>query len=132
MSAGSWNPLGKTHMSLPATTGLSQFRGVIVNASGKAAYPAASGDPIVGVVSGGGTTGSTKSSWAVDVYTVGMVATCEAAGSTLAAGAAVQFDTSGRATALTAGGYRAGVILYGSSGSTDRRVSVLLDMYGTT
>ena len=115
-------------ITVPATTGLAAFRFVKIDSAGKAAYPAAGIAPIgVSLVS---TTGSTRDV-AIPVQIVG-VAKVSAPGSTVAKGDIVSASSVGRARALSAGDYAVGYVVDGSSGSTGRILSVLLQNIGTT
>lgn len=117
-------------VSIDATTGLKQRRFVTMStSSGKLVYPA-NGADIVGVTFGDSSTSSTNDiPLPVQLYGVAMV---EAAGSTQAAGARIAASSVGRAVAWTTGKICVGRMLYGSSGTTGRIVSVLLNQYGNS
>ena len=109
-------------VSLPATTGLGQYRFVKMNSTGKLAYPGA-GAAVTGVTFAGNTTNST-STGSLSVQIAG-VALVEAAASTLAAGGFVTADANGRAVGVTTG-HVIGQIVEGSSGAVSRILSILL------
>lgn len=118
-------------LSMPATTGLSAMRGVTVNSAGKAAYPAAKGDPIIGII----TAVEESTAAANPVVTIGRVGDVnflEAQASTMSVGDAFCIDTSGRAATVAAGNYTCGYIVEGSSGAVGRQLSALVVPVGTT
>lgn len=108
--------------TIPGTTGISQYRGVIVNSAGRTVYPSAIGQSApIGVTQNA----STATDAAVTVALPGSITKLEFAGSTLSAGDRFSFNTAGRGCAST-GFSAAGWILSGSSGSTGRILTVLL------
>ena len=116
--------------TLPATTGLTKYRFVTMNTSGKLAYPSL-GAAVVGVINSHGTTASTEDPQYVTVVDRGIVKV-EAGASTQSAGDLVAASSIGRAVASTAGSYVVGRIVAGSSGGAGRIVSVQLLPIGTT
>lgn len=119
--------IGAPPVSIDATTGLKSRRFVTLStASGKLVYPA-NGADIVGVTFADSSTASTRDI-RIGVQYSG-VAEVEAAGSTQSAGARVAASSVGRVVAWTTGKICVGRILYGSSGSTGRIVSVLLNQW---
>lgn len=116
--------------TLPASTGLSQFRFVTVNTSGNLAYPAA-GAPVIGVLVSSGTTGSTDDRQVGTVQSIG-VAKVTAIASTLAVGDTVAASSIGRAVPSSATDYTVGIVVDGSSGGVGRVMSVALIPIGTT
>ena len=115
--------------TLPASTGLKQFR--FVSMSGTSlAYPA-KGAAVVGVTYSGGTTGSTRDPQYLTVVDRGIVKV-EALTSTLAAGDLCSASSVGYAIPSTAGAYAVGRVVAGSSGGTGRVLSVQLLAVGTT
>lgn len=120
--------IGAGPFSVPATTGIKSKRFVALNStSGKLRYPA-NGALAIGVTFADSSTGSTNDvSLAVQAYGVAEV---EAAGSTLAAGALIAASSVGRAIIWSTGKMGLGQMVYGSSGSTGRIVSVLLKPFG--
>lgn len=120
--------IGAGPFSVPATTGIKSKRFVTLNStSGKLRYPA-NGATAIGVTFADSSTGSTYDvSLAVQAYGIAEV---EAAGSTLAAGALVAASSVGRAVVWSTGKMGVGQIIYGTSGSTGRIVSVLLKNFG--
>lgn len=121
---------GMTPFSVDATTGLLQYQAVAIGANG--AVAPTDGAAIGGVIRSSGTTASTSTGGVVALYVNGMVAKVLAAGSTMAVGDQCSVSTAGRVTALAAGDYAIGHVVGGSSGSTDRVLSVLLAPIGTT
>ena len=120
-------------VSLPASTGLRQYRLVTVGASG-VQYPSGStlGQPIVGVIVSEGTTGSTSDSQTVAVQVAG-VAKVEMAASTLATGGWISASSVGQGQPSTnAGDALVGKIVDGSSGAANRIVSVFLCNLGSS
>lgn len=117
-------------ITVPATTGLVQYRFVSLNTSGYAAKPT-DGAAILGVVHSGGTTGSTVEPQYITVQTRG-VAKVEADASTVSAGDQVAASTLGRVTPLGSGDYSVGFVVGGSSGGAGRILSVYLAPIGTT
>lgn len=113
--------------TVTATTGLKRRRFVTVNSAGKLAYPV-NGATVAGVLFADSSTGSTEEEGrAVQAYGIAEV---EATGSTLAAGALVKSSSVGLVTAWTTGSIGVGQIVYGTSGTTGRVVSVLLKSFG--
>lgn len=114
-------------ISLEASTDLSayQFHFVTTDANGQAALPA-NGASVLGVLQNKPTAGEAAS------IVIDGVSKVIAAGSTVSAGDLVQASSVGRAIALGAGGYAVGRVLYGSSGSTGRVLTVALQPIGTT
>jgi hypothetical protein len=114
--------------TLPASTGLigKQFRFVVVNGSGQAELPAV-GVAVAGVL-------QNTPEVANDACTVlgAGISIVEAAGSTVAVGDLVSASSIGRAKAVGAGEYAVGRVVFGSSGSTGRYLSVRLESIGTT
>ena len=115
-------------ITLPASADLSakQFTFVTVNASGQVASPA-DGASVIGVLQNKPTAAGQGAS-----VMINGVSKVKAAGSTLAAGDLCATSTSGRATTVGAGEYSIGRIIAGSSGSTDRILTVNLEPIGTT
>lgn len=125
--------MGMNPWTATASTGLRQYRFVIVNGSGNAAYPTSTaGVAVDGVIRGYGTTGSTSDSQVVSVYPMGSIAMVEAAASTMAAGDLVQASSVGQAEPLTAGAYCVGRVVAGSSGAANRVLSIRIENIGTT
>lgn len=115
--------------TLPASTGLKQFRFVTLSGA-NLAYPAKGAD-VVGVTYSGGSTGSTTAPQYLTVVDRGIVKV-EALSSTLAAGDLCSASSVGYAIPSTAGAYAVGRVVSGSSGGTGRVVSVQLRAVGTT
>lgn len=115
-------------ITVPASTDLSasQYRFVTVNGSGQAALPA-NGASIAGVLQNKPTVGGQAAT-----IMINGVSKVKAAGSTVAAGDIVSASSVGFAVALSAGDYAVGRVLAGSSGSTGRVLTVLLQNIGTT
>lgn len=103
-----------------------QFTFVSVNGSGQAVSPT-DGAAVIGVLQNKPTAVGQGAS-----IMINGVSKIKAAGSTLASGDLCATSTSGRATAVGAGEYTIGRIVFGSSGSTDRVLSVNLEPIGTT
>lgn len=115
-------------VTLEASTDLSarQFHAVVVNSAGMAALPGAAGLPIYGVLQNKpieGEAGTVMNSGITKMF---------AAGSTLAVGDLVAASSIGRAIVPGAGAYAIGRVVFGSSGSTGRILSVALMPIGTT
>lgn len=117
-------------ITVPATTGLTQFRLVALDSAGKAAYPSA-GTAVDGSIVGAGTTGSTVDPQYITIATRGVVKV-SALASTVSAGDTVTATSVGHVSATTAGDYVIGRVVSGTSGSTGRILSVLLSPIGTT
>ena len=112
-----------------ASTGIRQFRGVVIGASG-ITLPTA-GQPITGVLISSGTTGSTDATGKVGTIQIAGVAKMEAEASTaVKAGALVVASSVGHASTGT--GSRIGRVVSGSSGAVNRIVSVHLQPLGST
>lgn len=94
-------------ITLVAGALLPAFTGVVVNASGQAAVPAA-GALVVGVVQNGGTAGVVSGAAATIRYDG---ETKMIAGGTIAAGAQVTVNATGQAVAATTGNYVLGIAL---------------------
>ena len=107
---------------LPAGVDLSAglFKFVSVNSSGQAILPAASGNPVYGVVSENAPSSSTGVPVTVDVIGIARVV----AGATVATGARVMANTSGAAITATTGLNVAGIARKG--GSSGEIIEVLL------
>ena len=122
--------------SLPASTGLRQYRFVHVNStSGRLRYPSHStvGQPILGVIESEGTTGSTRDVNVTVTSARGAIVKVEAEASTLSAGNYCSASTVGRAqTSTNAGDYICGYIVAGSSGAANRILTVALVDIGST
>lgn len=121
-------------LTLPAATGLAQFRMVKLNTSGYCAYPNAStvGEAIIGVITSEGTTGSTVEPQYVTVQVSG-VAKVSAPASTVAKGDLITASTLGQVqSSSNAGDYAVGWVVDGSSGGAGRILSVLLLPVGST
>lgn len=119
--------IGAGPFSVPATTGIKSKRFVTLDSAGKLVYPAV-GMPVTGVTFADSSTGSTRDvSLAVQAYGIAEV---EAAGSTLAAGALIAASSVGRAVIWSTGRISVGQMIYGTSGTTGRIVSVLLKTFG--
>lgn len=112
-------------VTLEASTTLTQYTFVTVDANGKAARPA-DGGTIFGVLQNKPTAGQAAS---VMINGLSKVL-CGA--STLSAGDLVSTTTGGRAVAVAATEYAVGRIVFGSSGSTDRVITVAIEPIGTT
>jgi hypothetical protein len=120
-------------ITLPfGSTGIRQYRFVTLNASGQITYPSTAGPSVLGVLISSGTTGSTDSSNKYGVVQMYGVAKVEAPGSTVSAGDLVAASSVGYAVALASGDYCVGRAVTGSSGSTNRLLSVALLPIGTT
>lgn len=119
---------GDPVITFPASTGVLdlQFRFVTINGSGEAALPAA-GASVVGVMQ----TKPVAAGDAVSVMVSG-ISKVEAAGSTVGTGDTIAASSIGRVAALSGGAYAVGRVVQGSSGSTGRLLSVLLQPVGTT
>lgn len=117
-------------ITIPASTGLTQHRFVIVNTSGNLAYPAA-GAPVDGVLVSSGTTASTSDRQVGSVQVRG-VAKVSAPASTVAVGDLVTASSVGQAVPSSAGDYVVGRVVAGSSGGAGRILSVLIMPIGTT
>lgn len=115
-------------VTLPASTGVlnTQYRFVVVNSAGNAAFPAV-GTAIFGVL-------QNKPTVSGDACTIMVsgISKVEAPGSTVAMGDTVSASSVGRAIALGAGHYAVGQVISGSSGSTGRYLTVNLSPIGTT
>ncbi len=107
--------------TLPASGALSQYRGVTVDANGRAASPSAGTPVLVGVTQNA----STAIDSAVTIALPGSITKLEFAGSTMSVGERFTINTAGRGQAST-GAAVAGIILAGSSGTTGRINTVLL------
>jgi len=120
---------GRT-ITLPASTDLSaaQFHFVGVGSDGRAALSIVStGDgDVLGVLQNKPTEDQAAS------IMIDGVTKVIAAGSTLSAGDLVGNTTAGRAGVRTAGDMIRGTVLYGSSGSTGRVLTVALQNIGST
>jgi len=114
------------------STGLRQYRAVTMSGT-KVGYPAV-GAPIVGVLVDQGTTGVSAANAARRRVAVcmGGIAKIEAAGSTLAAGDLWAASSVGHARAVGSGHYACGYVIAGSSGSTNRILTVSIQPIGTT
>lgn len=122
-------------LSLPASTGLRQYRFVSINTSGNVAYPNGStvGQPVLGVIESEGTTGSTRDVSVAVGSIRGQVYKVEAEASTLAAGDWCSASSVGRVqTCTNAGDSIVGKIVGGSSGAANRLLSVMLLDVGST
>jgi len=124
-------------ISLPATTGLRQYRFVTMSStgSGRVKYPNGStvGQYVLGAIEGEGTTGSTRDVSVAIESRRGHVVKIEAEASTLSAGNYCSASTVGRAQPATnAGDYICGFIVSGSSGGANRVLSVMLLDIGST
>ena len=118
-------------ISLPCSTGVRPYRAVKMGASALA-YPA-NGGAIDGIVLPPGTTGSTESPQTVSICgQAGAVVKMEALSSTLSIGDMVIATSVGLAGAVAAGKNGIGRIVDGSSGGTNRIVSVLLQPWGSS
>lgn len=117
-------------VTVPASTGISQFRFVTVNTSGNLAYPAA-GAAALGVLVSSGTTGSTDDTQVGTVQMHG-VASVKATASTLSRGDTVAASSVGFAVPTSAGDYTVGVVVDGTSGGAGRLLTVALLPIGTT
>jgi hypothetical protein len=115
-------------ITLPASTDLSgaQYRFVTAGTDGRAALPA-NGASVLGVLQNKPTEDQAASIMVSGVSKV----ECTVA-STVATGDLVQSSSIGGAIALAAGGYAVGRVLDGSSGSTGRIFTVMLQPIGTT
>lgn len=115
------------------STGLRQFRAVTMTGSEKVGYPAV-GNPIIGILVDQGTTGVAAAAAARRRVSVcmGGIAKIEAPGSTLAAGDQWSASSVGHARAVAAGHYVCGYVIAGSSGSTNRILTVSIQPIGTT
>lgn len=113
--------------TLEASTDLSafQYRFVTVDTDGNAAL-AGDGAPVIGVLQNKPTEGQ-----AASIHGTG-ISKVKAAGSTVAKGDLVASSSVGYAVALGAGDYAVGRVIEGSSGSTGRVLTVLLQSIGTT
>lgn len=114
-------------VTLEASTDLSarQFHAVVINSAGMAALPAV-GVPIYGVLQNKPIEGE------AGTVMVSGITKMFAAGSTLAVGDLVAASSRGRAIPAGAGNYAIGQVVFGSSGSTGRILSVALLPIGTT
>jgi hypothetical protein len=110
-------------ITLPATTGLSQFTFVTVNSAGKIAKPAL-GARVLGVLVSSGTNG-TAANPVGTVQIVG-IAKVAAQGSTNLKGKTISASSNGYAKATTGSAYVIGFGVDGSSGTTGRIISVSL------
>ena len=115
---------------IAASTGIPQYRFVAITSTGGAGYPAA-GAPVAGV-SYDGSTASTRAGQVITVMPPGGVWKVACSASTLAVGDAVAASSVGYAVPTSAGDYRVGTVVAGSSGAANRIVSVLVDNIGTT
>ena len=119
------------------STGLRQYRAVTLTATGTIGYPAV-GDPIIGILVDQGTTGvsATNAARLRRNVCMGGIAKIEAAGgtpgSTLSAGDTWTPSSRGAAIKVGAGNYVAGYVISGSSGSTNRILTVSIQPIGTT
>lgn len=113
-------------ITLEASTGLSdkQFRFVVATA-GKATL-AGNGVPVLGVLQNKPAAGEGAT------VMINGVSKVVAHGSTLAAGDLIASSSVGMVAAAAAGEYTVGRILFGSSGSTGRILTVNLEPIGTT
>lgn len=114
-------------ITLEASTDLSsyQYRFVVSNGDGTCNL-AGDGAAVTGVLQNKPTAGQAAS------VVVDGVSKVKAAGSTVAAGDLVASSTVGLAVAVAAGDYTVGRVLAGSSGSTGRVLTVLLQHLGST
>lgn len=115
---------------IASSTGIPQYRFVTITSTGGAGYPAL-GAPVAGVAYTG-STASTADSQVITVMPPGGVWKVACTASTLAVGDAVAASSVGYAVPTSAGAYRVGTVLAGSSGGANRIVSVLVDNIGTT
>jgi hypothetical protein len=100
------------------------YKGVVINSSGHVVVPDTTGNILAaGVLYGRTGTTSGAGSEVVPVATAGVVKVRMAA-STLSAGDVIGFSTAGLGIAPTTDAYVFGEIVYGSSGTTGRVVSV--------
>lgn len=116
-------------ITLEASTDLSsnQYHFVKVDTSGKAALAITStAQEVLGVLQNKPSSGQAAS------VMIDGVSKVVAAGSTMAAGDLVTNSTAGRATPHTAGDMIIGTVIYGSSGSTGRILTVALQDIGST
>jgi hypothetical protein len=115
------------------STGLRQYRAVTMSAAQKVGYPTVGGT-IIGILVDQGTTGvsATNAARRRVAVCMGGVAKIEAAGSTLAAGDLWSASSVGHARAVAAGHYACGYVISGSSGSTNRILTVSIQPIGTT
>lgn len=111
------------------STGLKPRRFVTINASGFAQYPA-SGAAVAGVTLTG-STGSTKANQAMSILSYG-IARVDAAGGALKQGSLCQATSVGRASTAKSAGNLVGMVVAGSTGSTGRVMSVLLQPWGVS
>lgn len=114
-------------ITLAASTDMSgyQYRFVTVGSDGRAAL-AGNGLTVAGVLQNKPTEDQAAT------IMINGVSKVKAAGSTVAAGDLISASSVGLAAALGAGDYAVGRVLLGSSGSTGRVFSVLLQNIGTT
>jgi len=118
-------------ISFPAnSTGLKAKRFCVVNGSGKVAYPAL-GVPVDGVMITS-STGSTADNQPIAMQFMGVARVQAQAASTLSVGDLIAASSEGRIVVPGAGGNTVGRIVEGSSGSSNRILSVLLMPIGTT
>ena len=122
-----WEVTGPT-MTIAQTTGLRRGRFVTVNTAGKLVYPAA-GASVVGVLISEGTTNSTVAPKRGGTVQIQGVAKVEAVGGTLARGAVVSASSQGKAKAQSGRG--TGFCVAGTSGSTNRMLSILIHVNAT-
>lgn len=111
-------------ITLPASTDLSgmQYHFVAITADGRVDH-AGAGAAVLGVLQNKPTEDQAAS------VMVNGVSKIKAAGGTLSEGMQAKSDAAGRATAST-GDVVSGTIIFGSSGSTGRVLSILLDADG--
>lgn len=122
-----WEVPGRT-ITLPASVNLStyQFCFVTADANGNAALPAGSTVSVMGVLQ------NKPSSNEAATIMIDGVSKVKAAGGTVAAGDLIASNSSGRAAAAGAGDHVVGRVLGGSSGSTDRVLTVMIQPVGST
>lgn len=115
-------------VTVPASADLTakQYTFVTVDANGQAASPAAGGT-VFGVLQN-----KPEAAGVAASVMINGLSKVKAAGSTVAAGDVVAASTAGRAIAVGAGNYAVGRVIAGSSGSTDRILTVDITPVGTT
>ena len=122
----SWESPGKLiTLAAGADLSTSQFTFVSVDANG-AAVAASTGGSAFGVLQNKPTLGQAAS------IMVNGVSKMIVAGSTLSAGDVVGVGANARPAPLAAGNYAVGRVVFGSSGSTGRILSVSIEPIGTT
>lgn len=104
-----------------------QFRFVALDANGEAIAPAGSTAPIFGVLQN-----KPDRDTAAATIMIDGVSKVQAAGSTVGTGDAIAASTAGMVVAWASGDYRVGQVIEGTSGTTGRLLSVVLQEIGTT